>query len=352
LSDLEQPEDIKQLVIPDEDREGVARVYEFYDDGSIKSVKTILVPQTLQESEWDESKHPRDEAGRFGSGGGAAQEPEQEPAMVTPETPQPPRQVAMMDKQSEYEAKYEYFKALDESPTGWPPEKIDDSAPRPTGSHIASAYEVLRRFPDMNESDMIEQSWQADKVRAQHENMLATTMDVVAKDVAGYGFVSGRIKSRKSMLDKLGRKRKYATINDLDDTSAMTIKVAGIAQTELAKEYVRQNFPNIKGEDDFNKDPLDNYRAHHFDVINDDGTRTEIQIKTENQSKWAEHFHDPLYKRHLLPPDQQKAVAENLDVIREYARQMSEHYYAKDQLQVTPQPLCPPIVLQVMGCLT
>jgi len=349
LSDLEQPEDIKQLVIPDEEHEGFARVYEFNDDGSIKSVKTVLTAQTVQESEWDESKHPRDEAGRFGSGGGAAQEPEQQPAMQEPETPQPPQQVAVMDKQSEYEAKYEYFKPLDESPTGWPPEPIHDTA-EPTGEHIASAYDVLRRFPDLNEGDMITQSWQADKIRAKHEKTLDSNMKQISKDLSGVGMVSGRVKSRKSMLDKLGRKRKYATIESLDDISAMTIKVGGIAQAEVAKEYVRQNF-DIKNEDDFIANPNDDYRAHHFDIVNADGTRSELQVKTENQDKWAKYFHDPMYKRHLLPPDMKKAIETNMAVIKDYGRQMSDYYYAKDNNQIIPTPLCPPIVEQILGCL-
>ncbi len=347
LSDLEKPEDIKQLVIPDEEHEGFARVYEFNDDGSIKSVKTILVPQTVQEAEWDEGKHPRDEAGRFGSGGGGAAEP----AMQEPEQPQPPQQVAVMDKQSEYEAKYEYFKALDESPTGWPPEPIHDKETEPNGNHIASAYEVLRRYPDMNEGDMITQSWQADKIRAHHEKTLDENMKMISKGLEGVGMVSGRVKSRKSMLDKLGRKRKYSTINDLDDTSAMTIKVAGIAQSEVAKEYVRQNF-DIKAEDDYINNPIDDYRAHHFDIINRDGTRSELQVKTENQDKWAKYFHDPIYKRHLLPPDMKAAIETNMAVIREYGKQMSEYYYAQDRNLTTPSPLCPPIVMQILGCLT
>ena len=79
LSDLEDVEDIKQVVLPDEN--GMSRVYEYDDDGNIKSIRTVFRPKQTQETErpstditeagWEEQKHPRDPEGKFAGSGGA-----------------------------------------------------------------------------------------------------------------------------------------------------------------------------------------------------------------------------------------------------------------------------------------
>jgi len=338
LSDLEeQPEAIKQVVIPD-DEEGVSRIYEYDDDGNIKSIRTVFRPKQTQETErpftditeagWEEHKHPRDPEGKFAGGGGA--------------------QATVEPTESKFKQTYENLKQYDENPDGMGFESIEITE-NPTMGQQATAYYTLDRYPDMDEAKMLQQSVRADVLR---QAATATNEATQAQLVAALPFskVSGRVKSRKSMLTKLGKKRKYDTVDQLADISGTRVMTQNIVENEVVQEYVRQNFDVVKEQDRI-ATPLEGYRAIHFDIRNPDGTTSEMQVRTANQDKWAEKFHDTVFKVESLPPAQRTVIMANIEQLKRYGQEMSDYYYQTDLGRVTPMPVCPPMVQQVIGCL-
>lgn len=315
-----------------------ARIFDINEDGDIEGVTTVLINKPTQETErpstditeagWDEQKHQRDPEGRFAGTGGA--------------------QAAERPVESKFKQSYENLKQFDENPDGLGFESIEISE-NPTMGQQATAYFVLDRYPDMDEGKMLQQSVRADVLR-----QAATATNEATQAQLGtalpFAKVSGRVKSRKSMLGKLGKKRKYDTVDQLADISGTRVMTQNIVENEVAQEYVRQNFDVVKEQDRI-QTPLEGYRAIHFDIRNPDGTISEMQVRTANQDKWAEKFHDSVYKVEGLPPDQKAAVMANIEQLKQYGQQMSDYYYQSDLGRVTPMPVCPPMVQQVIGCL-
>lgn len=337
MSDLEDVEAIKQVVIPD-DEDGMSRVYEYDDDGNLKSIRTVFMPKPTQETErpstditeagWEEHKHPRDPEGKFAGSGGA--------------------QAAERPVESKFKQTYENLKQFDENPDGMGFESIEISE-NPTMGQQATAYYTLDRYPDMDEAKMLQQSVRADVLR-QAATATNTATQAQLGTALPFAKVSGRVKSRKSMLTKLGKKRKYDTVDQLADISGTRVMTQNIVENEIAQEYVRQNFDVVQEQDRI-QTPLEGYRAIHFDIRNPDGTVSEMQVRTANQDKWAEKFHDTVYKVESLPPDQRAAIMANIEQLKQYGQQMSDYYYQADLGRVTPMPVCPPMVQQVIGCL-
>jgi len=306
-----------------------ARVFNLDENGDLEESETILLDPSIQEAqEWDESKHPRGEGGRWATTDGSQGFPKTTPAVG-------------------FKEQYEAYKQYDENPRGTGFEAINPTD-QPTTSHLATAYSVLSKYPDMDEATMIQQSVRADHIRQMHISMNTQTQEQL-QGALPFARVTGRVKSRKSMLDKLGRKRsQYGNVDQLGDVSASRVMTSNIVENEVAQEYVRQNFDIIK-EDDKIINPDEGYRAIHFDIRNPDGTVSELQVRTANQDKWALQFHDTIYKRDSLPPDQRAIIEENLPQLLKYGQDMSDYYYQSDLGNVVPTPLCPPIVSQVLG---
>ena len=112
---------------------------------------------------------------------------------------------------------------------------------------------------------------------------------------------------------------------------------------------IRRDFEVI-GEDDYlGGHPSDpNYKSFHM-VIRGKAGPQEIQIRTENEDRWGDWFHD-VYKPRT--DRQAKEKAKNLDRIMQYASDVSAYFFSKDSdKQAGSEPKCPEVVRQTFGCL-
>jgi ppGpp synthetase/RelA/SpoT-type nucleotidyltranferase len=170
--------------------------------------------------------------------------------------------------------------------------------------------------------------------------------------------VEGRIKKVDSLLEKLPRRAgMFKKAHDIPDTTGIRIICKNVAQVRQTADKVRAKydlFRNDAGEVqdwDYLDKPLGDwkYRSHHLYFNDKDGLTKELQIRTENQDKFASWCHT-LYKPKT--PAQLQVLATHKDDIDTYARSMSEHFWALDNGKKSVPPSCPPAVQEHFGCLT
>lgn len=305
----------------------------------------MATPNILTETEWDESEHPRDDKGKFVEKGG--QDQERPDHLEIPQQIEQPLSVrdAEQFKHRRISDRLSLLRDLGYlEKEGF--EQIEVvGAPSPR--HMATAYAVLQDYPDMDETFMVQQAHKADQLRQQHDQIMRPTLKFIENAFPQYQ-VSGRVKGRFQMLEKLGRKRFYKDVSQLKDVSGIRIVGKNIEDVEGIKEWVRHNFDLVE-EEDWISQPIDGYRGFHFSIKNMDGSVSEIQVKTKNMQRWSDYMHDTLYKpaREL-----ENFVRENELLIKLYGADVSEYYYHKDLGEDWPLPNCPPKLQYRVGCLT
>jgi ppGpp synthetase/RelA/SpoT-type nucleotidyltranferase len=200
--------------------------------------------------------------------------------------------------------------------------------------------------------------------------------------LAGNGEVSGRLKTLESVLGKLVRRHHVPMLdkdgNDIVGKDGNTVfdmskpklqradqlsDITGARITHDTLDEVYKTAAKIVetyGEDriakmeDRVKQPLSSgYRSLHFDVIDFDGNKKEIQVRTRNQHRWAEWNHDFYKPRTENQVTWKKgAEAQAIKVFEEYAKTMSEHFLAADSGKKPKPPPCPEAVRKSpFGCL-
>lgn len=171
-------------------------------------------------------------------------------------------------------------------------------------------------------------------------------------DIAGPGAkVKARTKNLESMLGKMVRKPKYKTADMLKDGTGARIVHDTIDEVKRTVAKIKEKYEILaEDEEDYISKPKDEgYRSHHLVIKDSDGLPKEIQIRTKNQDSWADWFHDA-YKP--TTPVQKKLVEKGKPVINAYAKQMADHFFAKDSGQNPgPPPPCPQIVKDAIGCM-
>jgi len=160
--------------------------------------------------------------------------------------------------------------------------------------------------------------------------------------------VTGRVKTTYSMLEKLARKPEYKSVSDLQDVSGIRTLCKDLKEVGKVTSYVRKNY-DVVDEDNYIQKSKGGYRSMHFTVQDKNGLKSEIQVRTPNQDKWANWAHDNFYKP--LTPQMKEFIQANYMEINNYAQQMSDYYYNVDQGEDIEIPECPPKVVQVLGCL-
>jgi ppGpp synthetase/RelA/SpoT-type nucleotidyltranferase len=335
--EIENEEQVRQVEIPQEG--GLTTVYDSDEDGNIIGIRTVM-KGTIQEALFDEQDRARVPAGSAKGGEWVKGSGNASPAAIEREK-----------RRDKYEKKFEEFREyyeLNEDNKGAEPIHLTD---KPNAHHAATAYRVLESYPDMNEEQLIEWAWQADQIRSQHELKYDEMINKLNTLHIPNSKVSGRIKSRFSMLDKMARKQgKYKSLEDMKDVSGFRVIVNTIQDSESMNNWVNTNLI-VDNVDDYNKKPLDGYRAIQFDIINDDDTMSELQIKTPNQAKWADFFHDRTYKVNAST-DYGREVITHFKEIKKYSHDMSDYYYKLDMGDTTAlQPKCPIHTERIIGCL-
>jgi ppGpp synthetase/RelA/SpoT-type nucleotidyltranferase len=161
--------------------------------------------------------------------------------------------------------------------------------------------------------------------------------------------VYGRVKDLHSALGKIIRKpEKYSKVSDLDDGGGMRVVRKSLADVQEAVAEIRKRF-RVVGENDYlNGHPANgDYRSFHM-IIERDGKQQEIQVRTGNQDRWGDWFHD-LYK----PRTQEQAefARKNRKTLDRYSSDISSYFFARDQGKRAKKPPCPEVVGPTVGCL-
>lgn len=157
------------------------------------------------------------------------------------------------------------------------------------------------------------------------------------KSVAGdLGNVKGRLKDPHSLGEKTSREQ------NIIDVAGVRLITPDWQSLEEAVQRIKENFDVVEENDYINKKHRRDigYRAYHF-VIEQDGKQVELQVRTENQDRWADWQHDTLYK------GEQQEDKELL----EYSRQISDYFMALDKGEEAEPPDCPPELRQRNLCL-
>jgi ppGpp synthetase/RelA/SpoT-type nucleotidyltranferase len=332
------------------------RIRDVYDIGHEEALIIMANYQVPIQETWLEQEHPRDKDGRFAQKGEDADFTDRydfNPSVSIPDTLSNST-TFLKQKWVEKAQQYIQFDELQGNPKKL--EQIRDT-PEPNDYHRATAYAVLQSYPEMDENFAIQQSWRADKVRAIHEAAFAENNQKLQNIMSNIpnAQVYGRIKARNKMLDKMGRKSKYKDVTDMGDVSGFRSIVENIDQVYEAMDLMRAAHNsgqiNILNTDNKIETPLAGYRAIHYDIVNADGTMSEFQLKTPNQAKWADHFHDSLYK-YDKNTEIGRQTEENLPDLVDYSLQMSEYFYEQDLGNTNVEkPQCPQVVMRIIGCL-
>jgi len=155
--------------------------------------------------------------------------------------------------------------------------------------------------------------------------------------------VTGRIKDTHSMLEKTVRKAdKYKDVEDEDDVSAMRTLCKDMNQVNKVRDFIKKNY-DVANEEDFIKDPEGGYRSVHYTIRDSKGLKSEIQVRTPNQDKWANWAHD-FYKP--LTKEMKAYVQENIDQLADYSAKMSDYFYDIDNGKKREAPECPPEIVE------
>jgi len=150
------------------------------------------------------------------------------------------------------------------------------------------------------------------------------------------------------MVGKLARKPEhFKDVSDINDISGVRATAKNISDVKNTMDFIRNNYNIIKEKDNIDQD-RGGYRSYHA-IVEKDGIRSEIQVRTENEDKWANYAHDNFYK----PATRQKADFFNRhkERINDYTLEMSDYFYKKDMGKNIKKPDCPPMITVVVGCL-
>lgn len=288
---------------------------ELESEYTYKEMKEALIRNDMKQimseavAQFVEEQHPRAEDGKFTSGGGGVHKPH----LPT---------------------------------TGFDPEPIQTST-KPEQAHMDTAKMINKVYPNMDMKFLEQQAMKADQVRQNATTQILTAANKI-QDKFPQADIQYRVKTRRNMLEKMGRKTKYKDVSELKDVSGLRTIVSSNEEvfkvvSELKKDY------KIIEEENYIDTPKEGYRSYHVVVENKDGTNSEIQIRTPNQDKWATWAHDSVYKPGT--PELKKQVQENIQIVTKYAEDLSDYYLKLDRGEKIAKPDCPPEISNIEVCL-
>lgn len=192
-----------------------------------------------------------------------------------------------------------------------------------------------------------EQIGKSDKLRKDAVKVNKNIQSELRKNNKGVK-ISGRIKESDSMVGKLARQpENFKDVSDLHDISGVRATAHTIKDVQDTMDFVRNNYNVVEEKNNIDQD-RGGYRSYHA-IIEKDGIKSEIQVRTDNQDKWANYTHDNFYK----PANAQQAdfFDRHKERINDYTLDMSNYFYKKDMGKNIKKPDCPPMITVVVGCL-
>jgi ppGpp synthetase/RelA/SpoT-type nucleotidyltranferase len=208
--------------------------------------------------------------------------------------------------------------------------------------------------PNMTLKDHIDQAQKA--IGAHHRHFKKTMLDMHHLAPPG-ARIEGRVKKIDSLLEKLPRRSDlFKKAHDIPDTTGIRIICKNVQQVRETADKLKKQYPLVRDKHEMEQDwnYLDNplgdwkYRSHHLYFHDKDGLAKELQIRTENQHKFADWCHK-LYKPKSA--EQLEALNRHKTDIDAYARSMSDHYWNLDNGRESKAPGCPAAVKEHFGCL-
>jgi len=196
---------------------------------------------------------------------------------------------------------------------------------------------------------LTEQAQKADKLRDTHLDIT----DQIARDLREQfpnDEVTSRTKTRYSMVEKLGRKEKYDSVDQIKDVSAVRIvtnKLDDILVDGGIVDQIKKLYDVVEQEN-YLDHPRNGYRSYHLNVKNADGSLSEIQVRTKNQDDWAMWTYNILYKPKAASV--RDYVKEHQTEIQNYAEDVSDALYGIDTGKGAKMPDCPPVVSNEQMC--
>jgi ppGpp synthetase/RelA/SpoT-type nucleotidyltranferase len=194
----------------------------------------------------------------------------------------------------------------------------------------------LRIFPRINPVDNPDE---IETYRSSFNNALETTASEFQQMFPGR--VSYRIKSRESIIEKLGRKGKR--IEELTDIAGIRVTFLTLDLLYKGLEKIRNKF-NVVEEEDYINQPQGGYRSYHL-IIMVQGKPIEVQLKTYRMFEWSESGHDVFYKG--KSDLEKKYGPEEVSEAEKYRSTASEYYQAKDEGKIVPKPKTPSIWMKM-----
>lgn len=206
--------------------------------------------------------------------------------------------------------------------------------------------DLTEKYPDLSAEFFSNQLNKAEKIYAQTTQSVEN-FKMSLKSKFPHVKIEGRAKEPKSMVDKLGRKREYGDVNDLNDLIGGRLICNNINEVNYIVSRLKEDYQITDEEDRITQDN-GGYRSYHMTLLID-GFPSEIQVRTQNQHKWANYCHDNFYKP--MNEEMRNFIKVNKDTINNYITDMSDYYYKLDTGYDMQRPDCPEIVAQKVGCL-
>ncbi|MAT11559.1 MAG: hypothetical protein CMM02_11180 [Rhodopirellula sp.] len=199
--------------------------------------------------------------------------------------------------------------------------------------------------------EMEKHQQKAVKALKSHNDTFKQTESEISEMAKG-AEIKGRVKAPDSASYKVAMrdpegKYKGDVKNLKDATGFMVIRDN---QKDLDKDIKKLTDKyKVIEKKDYVKNPKDNYRAVHLILQDDSGKMFEVQMKTENQSKWASWNHD-IYKP--MTDAQAKAIETSGRIIKSYAKKISDYFAKVDSgVKDAVVPACAEAVALTFGCL-
>lgn len=220
----------------------------------------------------------------------------------------------------------------------------------PTAEHVKSGEHAAKEF-GMNRDFAIEQARKADDIRSKVEPVTQRTVNELTQEFPK-AQVSGRLKDRSQMVDKLGRKPDtYKDVSDLKDVSGVrVVSGQGIDDVKKIGSEIESKYNVIEKPENYIDNPVAGYRSLHYTVQDPDSkVISEVQVRTVNEDKWATYSHDKLYK---VSGKDKEILDANKGEVNDYMLGMSNYYYELDSgKRSASRPPCPKSIQRLIGCM-
>ncbi len=164
--------------------------------------------------------------------------------------------------------------------------------------------------------------------------------------------ISSRTKTRYSMVEKLGRKDKYKSVDDIKDITGIRIIVNHLDDITIdggVIDAIRGKYNVVEQQNYIDHPQPNGYRSYHLTIKDaETGRPVEIQVRTKNQDAWALWSYDLTYKP-KSKTFQELSLADK-ETVRQYQSDVSDYLYTLDQDRTATKPECPDLITQVVKC--